>query len=69
MTARQFVGSINANKFSEEAAASNYRLDVEAIREAFAYVEQNKDLLETEAEIERLMLKRREVVRGPQPLS
>ena len=42
---------------------------IEAVREALAYVERNKELLETEAEIERLMLTRGRVVRGPQPVS
>ena len=37
--------------------------------EAIAYVESNRELLETEAEIERLMLKRGGVARGPQPVS
>ena len=69
LTARQPVGSILANQLDEEKAADNYQLPVEAIREAFAYVERNKELLETEAEIERLMLKRGDVARGPQSVS
>lgn len=68
MTARQLVGAMKANQLDEEAAAADYRLPVEAVREALAYVEKNKELLETEAEIERLMLKRRGVSRGPQPV-
>ncbi len=58
MTARQLVGSMKANQLDEAAAAADYRLPVEAVREAVAYVEGNRELLETEAEIERLMLKR-----------
>src|SRR5437588_68142 len=69
MTARQLVGSMKANQLDEAAAAADYRLPVEAIREALTYVERNRELLETEAEIERLMLKRGEVARGPQPVS
>jgi uncharacterized protein (DUF433 family) len=69
MTARQLVGSMKANDLDEAAAAADYRLPVEAIREALAYVEKNGELLETEAEIERLMLKRAGVARGPQPVS
>jgi uncharacterized protein (DUF433 family) len=69
MTARQLVGSIKANDLDEKQAAQNYHLTVEAIREAIAYVEQNKELLETETEIERLMIKRTEVSRGPQAVS
>jgi uncharacterized protein (DUF433 family) len=69
LTARQLVGSMKANQLTEEQAAADYRLPVEAVREALAYVEQNRELLETEAEIERLMLKRGGVARGPLPVS
>ncbi len=64
MTARQLVGSMKANQMDEAAAAADYHLPVEAIREALAYVERNRELLEAEAEIERLMLKRGGVVGG-----
>jgi uncharacterized protein (DUF433 family) len=60
LTARQLVGAIKANHFTEEAAAENFRLPIEAIREALAYAEQYAQLLATEAEIERLMSKREE---------
>ncbi len=69
MTARQLVGSMKANQLDEAAAAADHRVPVEAVREALVYVERNRELLETEAEIERLMLKREGVARGPQPLS
>ncbi len=69
LTARQLVGGMRANQLDEEAAAANYGLPVEAIQESLAYVEENKSLLADEAEIERLMLKREGVSRGPQPLS
>ena len=69
MTARQLVGSMKANQLDEEAAAADYRLPVEAVREAVAYVERNRELLETEAEIERLMLKRGGNARAPQAVS
>jgi uncharacterized protein (DUF433 family) len=69
MTARQLVGSMKANDLDETAVAADNRLPLEAIREALAYVERNRELLETEAEIERLMLKRGGVARGPQPVS
>ena len=68
MTARQLVGSMKANQL-DEAAAADYRLPVDAVREALAYVAGNRELLETEAEIERLMLKRGGVAHGPQPVS
>jgi uncharacterized protein (DUF433 family) len=69
MTARQLVGWMTANRFDEQQAAADLHLPVEAVREAIAYVAQYKDLLETEAEIERLMLARGEDARGPQPVS
>jgi uncharacterized protein (DUF433 family) len=69
MTARQLVGSMKANHLDEASAAADNRLPVEAVREALLYVERNRELLETEAEIERLMLKRGGVARGPQPVS
>src|SRR5437588_1226717 len=69
MTARQLVGSMKANQFDEEAAAADNRVPVQAVREALAYVQNNRELLETEAEIERLMLKRGGAARGPQPVS
>lgn len=69
MTARQLVGSMKANQLDEAAAAADYRLPVEADREALGYVQGNRELLETEAEIERLMLKRGGIARGPQSVS
>jgi uncharacterized protein (DUF433 family) len=69
MTARQLVGSMQANQLDEAAVAADFRLPVEVVREALAYVERNRELLETEAEIERLMLRRGGVARGPQPVS
>ncbi len=69
LTARQLVGAMKANQLDEAAAAADYRLPVEAVREALAYVESNRELLETEAEIERLMLKRGGAARGPQAVS
>ena len=69
MRARQLVGSMKANQLDEAAAAADYRLPVEPVREALAYVEKNRELLETETEIERLMLKRGGVARGPQAVS
>lgn len=69
LTVRQLVGSMKANQFDEAAAAADYHLPIEAIREAVAYVESNRELLETEAEIEQLMLKRGGNARGPQAVS
>ena len=67
LTARQLVGSIKANQLDDEKAAANHHFPIEAIREALAYVEKYGELLETEAEIERLMHKR--VAHVPQPVS
>ena len=69
LTARQLVGAMKANQLDAEAAAADYRLPVEAVHEALAYVESNRELLETEAEIERLMLKRGGNARAPQAVS
>jgi hypothetical protein len=69
MTARQLVGGIQANQLNEAKAAANYHLPIEAVREALAYVEENKDLLEIETEIERLMIKRGGIARGPRSVS
>ena len=69
LTARQLVGSMKANQLDEQATAADNRIPVEAVREALAYVASNRELLEAEAEIERLMLKRGGVARGPQPVS
>jgi hypothetical protein len=60
---------MKANHLDEAAAAADHRLPVEAVREALVYVDRNKELVETEAEIERLMLRREGVARGPQPVS
>lgn len=69
LTARQLVGAMKANQLDEEAAAADYRLPVEAVREALVYVEKNRELLETETEIERLMLKRGGNARASQAVS
>jgi uncharacterized protein (DUF433 family) len=45
MTVRQLVGGVKANKFSDEQAAANYHLPVEAIREALAYFEANPEVI------------------------
>jgi hypothetical protein len=68
MTARQLVGSMKSNKLDEQAAATDNRVSIEAVREALAYVDGHQELLEVEAEIERLLLKRGQVSRGPQQI-
>lgn len=69
LTARQLVGAMKANQLDAEKAAADFRLPVEAVREALAYAEKNRELLETEAEIERMMLKRGGTARDPQAVS
>lgn len=56
MTVRQLVGTVRANQLSEADAAKNLDLPEEAIREALEYAEQNRELLEREAEYERSLL-------------
>jgi uncharacterized protein (DUF433 family) len=58
LTARQLAGAMIANRMTEEQAAADWRLPVEAIREAVAYCRENKPLLFVEWAIEQLMLSR-----------
>ncbi len=69
MTVRQLVGGILADRLTEEQAAANWDLPLEAIREALAYAEQNKELLEYETAYERYLSSQRGVrlVSGPRP--
>ena len=69
LTARQLVGAIQANAWTEKAAATNYRLPVHAIRESLAYVKESTELLQAEAEIERLMHQRESTRHADQPVS
>jgi uncharacterized protein (DUF433 family) len=45
MTVRQLVGGVKANRFTEEEAAKDLHLPVEAIREALAYFEANPEVI------------------------
>ena len=45
MTVRQLVGTVKANRFTEEEAAKDLHLPVEAIREALAYFEANPEVI------------------------
>ncbi len=56
LTVRQLVGTVKANGWDETQAARNLDLPVEAIREAIAYAEENRELLDFEAAYERLIL-------------
>src|SRR5947209_4322462 len=56
MTVGQLVSTIRANKLSPEAASDDLELPLEAIREALAYYEENKALIQREANEERRWL-------------
>jgi uncharacterized protein (DUF433 family) len=45
MTVRHLVGTVKANAFTEEQAAKDLHLPVEAIREALAYFEANPEVI------------------------
>jgi uncharacterized protein (DUF433 family) len=64
LTVRQLVNTAKVNDRSEDEAAQNLDLPVEAIREAFRYANENAKLLAAEAEYEGLWLARRGYGRG-----
>ena len=66
MTVRVLVGSIKANKLTDEQAAANYDLPVEAIREALAYFEANPEVIALDAAYEQYLRKLHGVGRGPE---
>jgi uncharacterized protein (DUF433 family) len=68
MTVRVLVGTIKSNGFTEEQAASDQHLPVEAIREALAYFEANPEVIELDAAYERYLRKTRGLGRGPTPV-
>jgi uncharacterized protein (DUF433 family) len=45
MTVRQLVGTVKANRFTDEQAAKDLHLPVEAIREALTYFEANPEVI------------------------
>ncbi len=59
VTVGQLVSTIQANRYSVEAAAANLGLLQEAIEEALRYFEENRELIEAEAEAERRWLAER----------
>jgi uncharacterized protein (DUF433 family) len=69
MTARQLVGAMVANAMTEQETADDYRLPVDAVREALAYVEQDKELIEAETEKEQTMHQQGGAARDSQPVS
>ncbi len=68
MTVRQLLSTIVPNGFSEEQAAADLDLPVEAIREALTYAQENAALLDYETAYERLRLEQRGKRIGPQSL-
>ncbi len=69
MTVRQLVGTVKANKLSEEQAAKDLGLPVDAIREALTYFKANPEVIELDAAYEQNLRKTRGVGRGPQSVS
>ncbi len=56
MTVRQLLSTVIPNRFTDEQAAADLELPVEAIREALTYAEKNAALLDYETAYERLRL-------------
>jgi uncharacterized protein (DUF433 family) len=59
LTVGQLVSTIRANKLTNEQASANLGLPREAIEEALAFYEENRALIEEEAEAERRWLTER----------
>jgi uncharacterized protein (DUF433 family) len=68
LTVRQMVGTVKANGWSEDDAARNLDLPVEAVREALRYAEQNQELLNFETAYEHLLLAQKGYRRASPPL-
>jgi uncharacterized protein (DUF433 family) len=69
MTVGQLVYSMRANNLSAEEAAADMDLPVEQVREAQAYYEINRDLIEREADEEKQYLLTEGVLLEPAPVS
>jgi uncharacterized protein (DUF433 family) len=68
MTVGQLVYSMRANNLSAEEAAADMDLPVEQVREAQAYYEIQRDLIEREAEEEKQFLMAEGVLLEPTPV-
>ena len=66
MTVRVLVGTMKANGFTEEEAAIDLNLPVEAVREALAYFEANPEVIALDAAYEHYLRKLYGVGRGPE---
>jgi hypothetical protein len=67
MTVGQLVSTVKANNLTAEQASVNLDLPREAVEEALAYYEENRALIEEEAEAERRWLKERGYPLEPTP--
>ena len=65
MTVRQLLSTVTPSGFTEDEAAEDLELPVEAIREALAYAEENAALLTYETALEHLRLAERGKRIGP----
>ena len=65
MTVRVLVGTMKANRFTEEETAKDLHLPVEAVHEALAYFEANPEVIDLDAAYERYLRKLHGVGRGP----
>jgi uncharacterized protein (DUF433 family) len=68
LTVRQLVGTVKANRFTEEQTAEDLDLPVEAIREALKYYDENPEVIALDHATE-LYLLSREGGRGRGPES
>jgi uncharacterized protein (DUF433 family) len=68
MTVGQLVYTMRANGLEAEAAAEDLELPLEQVKEALAYYETHRDLVESEAEEDRRYLREQGVALEPQTL-
>ena len=68
MTVRVLVGTMKANGFTEEQAASDQHLPIESIRETLAYFEADPEVIALDHAYELYLRKTRGVGRGPESL-
>jgi uncharacterized protein (DUF433 family) len=68
LTVRQLVGTIKANRWSDDEAARQVDLPVEAIREALRFADENQELLAFETAFENWLLESKGVGRDTRPV-
>jgi len=68
MTVGQLVSTVRANKLSPEEASEDLELPLEAIEEALAYYEENRELIQHEASEERRWLAENGIPLTPEDL-